>query len=260
MAEAMTTETVHLDRRGRVAHLVLDRPPLNVLDLATLAQLEEAARELRAQDDLHVVVVRGAGGRAFSAGVAIEDHTGEKIASMLGRFHAALLQIYQLDAVTIAAVDGHCLGGGMELAAVCDLVIASERSRFGQPEIHLGCYPPLAAALYPSLLGPAATADLLLTGRTLDCAEAERLGFVARRVVPERFESELEGLVEELLKKSGAVLRLTKKAIRAGRGNRFQKALGECEHVYLQELAATHDMEEGVRAFLEKRPPSWRHR
>jgi cyclohexa-1,5-dienecarbonyl-CoA hydratase len=179
---------------------------------------------------------------------------------MLARFHGALMKLHQLDAVTVAAVDGHCLGGGMELAAVCDLVLASERSRFGQPEIRLGCYPPLAAALYPSLLGPALTADLLLTGRTLDCAEAERLGFVARRVADDGFEPALETLVAELLEKSGAVLRLTKKAIRAGRGNRFQKALGECEHVYLQELAATSDMEEGVRAFLEKRPPTWRHR
>lgn len=253
-------DTVHLDRRDRVAELVLDRPPLNVLDLATLARLDEIVRELRSAEGLHVLVVRGAGGRAFSAGVAVEDHTPDKIALMLARFHGALVKLYQLDAVTVAAVDGHCLGGGMELAAVCDLVLASERSRFGQPEIRLGCYPPLAAALYPSLIGPAVTADLLLTGRTLGCEEAERLGFVARRVEDERFETALEALVEELLAHSGAVLRLTKKAIRAGRGNRFQKALGECEHVYLQELAATSDMEEGVRAFLEKRPPEWRHR
>jgi len=250
---------IHTAREGRLARVTLDRPPLNVLDLETLAELDAAVAALGEDPAIHVVVIAGGGERAFSAGVAVEDHTPEKVPRMLASFHSALRRIWELDAVTVAAVEGHCLGGGMELAAVCDLAVASESSRFGQPEIQLGCYPPAAAALYPSLLGSAVAADLLLTGRTLSAAEARELGFLARLWSEERFAEELEALTDELLSQSAAVSRLTKKALRAGRGNRFLKALGECERIYLGELTQTRDMEEGLTAFLEKRPPSWHH-
>lgn len=253
------SETVRLQRAGRTATLLLDRPPLNVLDLSTIAQLGAHLERLAADDSLQVLVLRGAGGRAFSAGVAVEDHTPDKVAPMLTGFHAALRSLFALDTTTIAVVDGHCLGGGMELAAVCDLVVASERSRFGQPEIHLGCYPPLAAALYPTLLGPGPAADLVLTGRTLDCAEAERLGFVARRVADGQLEAAASELVATLTAHSGVALRLAKRALRAARAPGFAAALAESERLYLEALAPTHDLAEGVQAFLDKRPPVWRH-
>lgn len=250
--------SIKLDFEGRRATLTLDRPPLNVLDLEALAGLEQATAEL-ARRHPQTVLVCGSE-RAFSAGVSIHDHTPEKIEPMLGRFHRALLTLYRLDAVTVAAVRGPCLGGGMELAAACDLVIAAEGSRFGQPEIDVGCYPPFAAALYPTLLGPAIAADLVLTGRLLDAAEAQRLGFVSRLVSPEDFDAEVERLLALLESKSAAALQLAKRALRTGRGTQLEPALAECERLYLETLSQTEDLLEGVGAFIEKRAPRWQHR
>lgn len=244
-------------RDGRTATVTLNRPPLNILDIPTIIQLREAVAELD-RNELQLVVVRGAGGRAFSAGVAVQDHTPDLVGPMLESLHGAIRGLRDLSAVTVAAVHGHCLGGGMELALACDLVVATEDARFGQPEIELGCYPPVAAALYPSLIGPGRTLDLLLTGRTLTCEEAERMGLVTRRV--QDLDEGLAKLSAEILAKSAAVVRLTKKAVRAGRDHGFSEALAESERLYLDELCPTADMAEGIAAFLEKRRPVWKHR
>lgn len=254
------TETIQVEREGRSATISLHRPPLHILDIPTLEALGAAVAGLAADPDLALVVVRGAGERAFSAGVSVQDHTPDKVASMLATFHGALNGLRSLDAVTVAAVQGHCLGGGMELALACDLVIATENSRFGQPEIELGCYPPYAAALYPSMLGAGKTLDLLLTGRTLTCEEAERLGLVARRVPAGGLDEAVAAFRAEVETRSGAVARLLKKAVRAGRDLGFAEALPEAERIYLEELCQTDDMAEGLGAFLEKRRPVWKHR
>ena len=243
----------------RLATLTLDRPPLNILDLATLAELE-ATLDAIAEKPPQVLLVRGGGAKAFSAGVAVEDHTPDKIGEMLERFHGALETLRDLPSVNVAVVDGHCLGGGMELAAACDLVVAGPAARFGQPEIKLGCYPPYAAALYPALLGSQRTFDLLLTGRTLTAAEAADAGFVARLAGDGELEAAVDELVASILAMSAAVTPLVKRSIRAGEGDGFRRALAESERVYLEELAETADMEEGIQAFLEKRRPEWRHR
>jgi cyclohexa-1,5-dienecarbonyl-CoA hydratase len=247
--------TLLLDRDGRTATITINRPPLNILDIPTIQRLGEAISEL---EDVQLVVIRGAGDRAFSAGVAVQDHTPELVGPMLESLHGAIRKLRDLSAVTVAAVKGHCLGGGMELALACDLVIATEDARFGQPEIELGCYPPVAAALYPSLIGPGRTLDLLLSGRVLTCEEAERMGLIARRV--SSLDEGLAKLTAEILAKSAAVVRLTKKAVRAGRDHGFSEALAESERLYLDELCPTADMAEGVAAFLEKRQPVWKHR
>lgn len=250
--------TLLLERDGRTATITINRPPLNILDIPTIARLGEIVSELDRDGELQLLVIRGAGDRAFSAGVAVQDHTPELVGPMLQSLHGAIRKLRDLSAVTVAAVHGHCLGGGMELALACDLVIATEDARFGQPEIELGCYPPVAAALYPSLIGPGRTLDLLLTGRTLTCEEAARMGLVTRRVG--NLDGGLSGLAAEILAKSAAVVRLTKKAVRAGRDHGFSEALDESERLYLDELCPTADMAEGVAAFLEKRRPVWKHR
>ncbi len=256
----LTDSFVRVEVANRVATIWIDRPPLNILDLPTLGQLDRALAHHERDGSLAVLVVRGAGNRAFSAGVAVEDHTPDRIATMIERFHGALRRLEALNAVTVAAVHGHCLGGGMELAAACDLVIARDDSRFGQPEIKLGCFPPYAAARYPRMIGSGPAADLLLTGRTIDTAEAERIGFIARRAAAESFDDAVASLVGELTSHSTPVLHQTKKALRAGRTQPPATALREAERVYLDELATLEDMREGVDAFVEKRPPTWRHR
>jgi len=259
----MTEPAILLERppqSPRTATITLNRPPLNILDIPTITLLGEAVATLAADPDLQIVVIRGAGDRAFSAGVAVQDHTPDKVVAMLETLHAAIRRLRDLDAITIAAIHGHCLGGGMELALSCDLVIAEDGARFGQPEIELGCFAPVAAVLLPPRIGAGRTLDLLLTGRTLDCEEAERLGLVTRRVPVGSLDTTVASLVAGIAARSAPVIRLTKKAVRAGRDLPFSAALTESERIYKEELLPLKDLEEGVAAFMEKRRPVWRHR
>lgn len=254
------TQKLIVERHERIVTITLNRPPLNILDLDTLAELRHQLELLDRDEDLAAVVLCGAGGKAFSAGVAVEDHTKELVPTMLEDFHGAIRCLRRLQAVSVAVVRGHCLGGGMELAAGCDIVLATDDSRFAQPEIELGCIPPLATALYPKRLGPAKTFDLLVTGRSMDCSEAERSGFVSRKVPAAELDTELERLLDQIHQKSLPVLKLLKRAIQAGRDHPFGEALAESERLYLEELIETQDMHEGLAAFLEKRLPSWNHK
>jgi cyclohexa-1,5-dienecarbonyl-CoA hydratase len=259
-ATATIAPSVYLHREGRVATLTINRPPLNILDLEMIERLGEGIAKIADDRELQVLVVRGAGDRAFSAGVSVQDHTPDKVGPMLAGFHAAIRRLRDLDAVTIAVVHGHCLGGGMELALACDIVIATDDARFGQPEIDLGCYPPAAAALYPARFGYGLTLDLLITGRTISCEEAEKMGLVARRVNGFALGHELARLTADITAKSAAVTRLIKKAVRAGQDLGFSEGLAEAERLYLEELCATEDMQEGLTAFMDKRRPVWKHR
>lgn len=259
MSIAATAGRVEITRDGRAATLIFERPPLNVLDARLLGEME-AALEGLAGDPPQLLVVRGGGERAFSAGVAVEDHTRERVEASVRSFHRVLLALRRLPSITLAVVRGHCLGGGMELAAACDLVVADESARFGQPEIKLGCFPPYAAARYPRLMGPKMAAEVLLTGRPLSATEAWQLGFV-NQLAPagevERVAGEMAG---DVLAQSAAVTALTKRALAAEDEEAFERALAECERLYFEELVRTEDMVEGVAAFLDKRKPRWSHR
>lgn len=256
----MEGSTVFFQRDGRTATVTVDRPPLNILDIPTITRLGGVIAELASAPDLTLIVLRGGGDRAFSAGVSVQDHTPDKVRPMLESLHGTIRKLRDLDAVTVAAVHGHCLGGGMELALACDMVIATDDARFGQPEIELGCYPPVAAALYPASLGAGRTLDLLLTGRTLSCGEAERLGLVTRRVPPGGLDEAVRQLTADIGGRSAPVVRLTKRAVRAGRDLPFSEALSEAERIYLEDLCQVEDMSEGINAFLEKRRPEWKNR
>jgi cyclohexa-1,5-dienecarbonyl-CoA hydratase len=251
---------IGLQRDGRVATLFLSRPPLNILDLEALRNLDRGLGALASDPDLQLLIVRGAGERAFSAGVAVQDHVGERIGDALAAFHSAVRRLRELPAIALAVVHGHCMGGGLELAMACDLVLATDDSRFGLPEIQLGCYPPVAAALLPRLAGRARALELILTGRTFDAAEAEAIGLLTRRVPAVELETACRELTAAMLALSSPVGQLAKRAVRAGEDLPFAAALDEAERLYLRELVSTHDMHEGIAAFLEKRPPQWKHR
>ncbi|MCZ6726506.1 MAG: enoyl-CoA hydratase/isomerase family protein [Acidobacteria bacterium] len=253
-------ESIRLSCDGAIASLTIDRPPLNILDIATLGELDRALTSLTADEGIQLLILRGAGPKAFSAGVAVQDHTAEKIDSMLESFHAGLRRLLDFPAPTLAVIDGHCLGGGMELAAACDLRFAATACIFGQPEIELGCYPPWAAAHYPQLLGLGNTADILLTGRTFDTDEAVRIGFVQRAVPAGDLDVAVDEFAAAITSRSVAVTRLAVRAIRARRDRGFDDALRESERLYTKELTRTADMTEGLSAFLEKRSPKWQNR
>ena len=250
---------VLVERVGRQATLTLNRPPLNIVGIETNQALAAALDEL-AKSDTQLIVLRGAGGRAFSAGVSIQDHTPDKVDTMLRGFHEVVQKLVAHPAITLAVVEGHCLGGGMELALACDLVLATENARFAQPEIQLGCFPPVAAALYPALIGPQRAAELVLTNRALSSEEAQQWGLVNWRVPTADLPAKLDWVTSEILGKSGAVVKLTKRAIAAGRNRAFAPALDEAERIYLEELCKTEDIAEGIAAYLGKRQPEWRHR
>lgn len=251
--------SVRYERSGRYGRVVLDRPPLNILDLDMLQRLLDATAEAGADRDAEGLIVTGAGRRAFSAGVAVEDHTPDRIDTMLGRFHEALRGLLDLEVPTVATIQGHCLGGGMELAAACDFRIAADDATFGQPEIRVGCFPPFAAALYPSRLGVGPTIDLLLSGRTIDVREAERIGFVDRVVPASELGAAAAQRLDSLAGFSRPVARLTLRAIRAGAAAGREDALAASERIYREQLSSLEDLREGVTAFTEKRPPAWKH-
>jgi cyclohexa-1,5-dienecarbonyl-CoA hydratase len=251
---------VSLEKRAREARLTLDRPPLNVLNLTLLEELYSILDTVCVDPTVDLVILGGCGEKAFSAGVDVGDHTRERVPEMLRVVHGAMRKLLALPQVTIALVRGACLGGGLELATCCDLIVASEDSTFATPEISVGCYPPVALVSFPSLLGHHRAAEMILTGRRFSAGEAMAMGLVNRSVPRAELESTLESLLEELRSKSGAVLRLTLKGLREIRLKNFAADLARAEELYLSELLKTEDVEEGVQAFLGKRKPNWKHR
>jgi cyclohexa-1,5-dienecarbonyl-CoA hydratase len=252
--------SVRVEKAGRVISITLDRPPLNVLNISALRELDTALEGCAMESSVEVVVLRGAGERAFSAGVDIKDHTRERVPEMLEVVHGAMRKLLAVPQVTIAQVQGVCLGGGCELASCCDFIIASEDSSFATPEIQVGCYPPVALARFSSLIGYRRAADMILTGRSLSAPEALTIGLISRIAPPGQLETVCATLLDELLGKSGSVLRVTLRGLRELSLRGFTDALQRSEQIYCEELLATADVDEGIRAFLDKRKPRWTHR
>jgi len=251
---------ITVKKQERLVRVTIDRPPLNVLDLALLRELDTVLASCAEEIAIDVLVIQGAGQRAFSAGVDIRDHTRERVPEMLDIVHGVIRKLLVIPQVTIALVHGVCLGGGCELASSCDLIVASEDSSFATPEIHVGCYPPVALARFSSLIGYHRAAEMILTGRRFSAQEARAMGLINRVIPTDQLEAGLASLVEELLDKSGAVLRITLKGLRELSLRGFSDALGRSEDRYREELLRTADVEEGIRAFIEKRKPHWTHR
>jgi cyclohexa-1,5-dienecarbonyl-CoA hydratase len=256
MAENMYSKLM-VAMQTPVARVILANPPVNVIDMPMMEELMAAINEVERRDDI-VAVVFGGSDRAFSAGVDIASHMPETIGEMLRKFHAVIRALMTMKKVTIAVVRGTCLGGGAELAAVCDLVFTSDSANWGFPEISLGCFPPVACAMLAEVAGQKHAAELMLTGRQMSGEDAMRMG-LANEALPEDELSEIvDDTSDRLGQLSPAALRLTKKAM-----GQWSRALGELdriERVYLEELTKTEDAVEGIRSFLEKRPAKWRGR
>jgi cyclohexa-1,5-dienecarbonyl-CoA hydratase len=251
-------ETVELRLERRTAWITLDRAPLNILDIAMMEELGKALD--RALPKCDFLVFQGAGAKAFSAGADVADHTPERVGKMLSTFHGVFRRLASADCLKIAAVHGYCLGGGLELATLCDFVLATESAQFGQPEIKLGCFPPIAMITLPQLIGMRAASHLILTGHKISATEAHRLGLVTRVVPDYKLPAAVDTLLEELRAFSPAVLKLTARSLRRFHTAEFAALLEDAERVYLSELMPTKDAQEGIRAFLEKRPPVWKGR
>jgi cyclohexa-1,5-dienecarbonyl-CoA hydratase len=246
-----------LELQAPVARITLDNPPLNIIDIPMMEELAEALAEIEACREISILIIGGSQ-KAFSAGVDVAAHTPDKVEQMLAKFHGVIRTLVASKKVSIAAVHGHCLGGGAELAMVCDLVYTSELATWGFPEIKLGCYPPVAVTALAALVGQKHAADLVLTGRSITGKEAANIG-LANSVVPEiDLEIAVRDAVHHLSQLSPAALSITKKAIYAWDSIHFDKGLARAEKIYFDELMKTEDAQEGINAFLEKRPPVWK--
>lgn len=250
---------LEFEHEGQVARVILCSPKGNIIDQAMMGDLELIFEELATRLDLKAIVLIGEG-PTFSFGASVQEHLPEHIGKTLSRLHALLRSIAEVPGPTIAAVRGRCLGGGLELALACDLILAEETALLGCPEIQLGVFPPAASALLPVRVGTGPAAALILGGAGLDGKAAAGIGLVNRTAAPGQLDKELaDWLAAEFLSRSPVALRCAARAVRRCLLRAMEEDLPELERMYLQDLMTDPDAVEGIRAFLEKRPPRWHH-
>ncbi len=248
---------ITLSADANAHRITLSDPPLHILDIALLTELRDALAGVR--NDRHALILDATGDRAFSAGASVQDHLGDRVATMLSVFHDCFRMLARLDLVTVALVRGPALGGGCELALACDFILASDRARFGQPEIQLGVFPPVAAYQLSRQLAPRKGLELMLTGEPIDAAAAERCGMINAVFSHAEFDARAEEWLQRIYRQSASSLRVAKKAFRIAQAEDFDERLARTERLYLEELMKTSDAAEGLNAFLEKRKPEWSH-
>jgi cyclohexa-1,5-dienecarbonyl-CoA hydratase len=178
---------------------------------------------------------------------------------MIDVFHRMFRLLHALPQPTLAVLNGSALGGGCELAVFCDMVIASETAKIGQPEIKVGVFAPIASIVFPKLLSMKKALELQLTGDAVDAQEAARIGLINQAVPADKLEEAANVMIQKMSNLSATVLSYTKKSTYLGLESNFEEVLQKVEHVYLKELMKTKDAEEGLQAFLEKRNPVWKN-
>lgn len=249
-------EHIKTEINGEVAVLTLDRNPLNVLNIAMMKEMNDFLDSLQGNDALKVLLIR-ATGKSFSAGVDVGEHLGDQVVEMIEVFHGIFRRMDALGLVSVAEVQGAALGGGCELAIYADIVVSSAKAKYGQPEIQVGVFPPVAALVMPRISGRKKAMELVLTGDIIKADEALAHGLVNHVVPPEELTEKTDAIVAKLTALSPIVLKLTRKACVQGLIQEQDEAFAEIEKIYLDELMKTHDAEEGLRAFLEKRKAVW---
>lgn len=242
-----------------LVRLILNKPPLNWLNIEMMEEMNHALESLIDKKGVKLLIVQ-AEGKAFSVGVDVEDHMGDKAEKMIAVFHRMFRLLDALGIPSLALVNGSALGGGCELAVYCDMVLASEKAKFGQPEIQIGVFPPIAALAFPRLIGRKKAFELVLAGETIGAREALEIGLVNKVVPVEQFNEEAEKFIAKIRACSPVALRLTKKAIVQGFDTGVDEGLKRIEHIYMKELMVSEDANEGLKAFVEKRPAQWKGR
>ena len=238
--------------------ITLNRPPVNILNIAMMEEMNGVLASWKGKKDLKMVLF-DAKGKCFSAGVDVGEHMGDMAPKMIQAFHGIFRNMDQLGIPTMASVYGSCLGGGCELAIFCDLVVSSEDAKYGQPEVQVGVFPPIAAQIMPRIIGRKAAMDLILSGRIISAQEALGMGLINKVVTKDDLNTATKDFCKPYLKLSAEVLRKTKKAITVGLMDDFDPSLKLIEDIYLKELMPTADAQEGLNAFLEKRKPVWKN-
>jgi len=254
------SEHKHLkvEKAQGVARITFDRPKHNVLNIEMMNELNAELESLIADNDLKCLVLLGQG-PSWCAGVEVSDHKPELVNEMISTFNRIFELMDKLEVPIIAGVHGACLGGGMEVAIACDIIVASKKAVFGQPEIKLGFFPPYAAIRLPQLVGPAKAVEICTTGKRYSAKEAKKMGLIAYKADEDNFQETLDKLVAEIQYNSPLIIRLNKRAVKQHLGMDFPKAIQGVSDLFLNVLMKSEDTLEGIKSFEEKRKPVWKN-
>jgi cyclohexa-1,5-dienecarbonyl-CoA hydratase len=244
---------------GEVAHLRLDRPQQNLLNERMLMEVAAGINSVSEKREVKLVLLDSAG-TTFSGGIELGEYTQRRVFQLLDAFHNAFSAMLDTSKPVIVVVNGPAYGGGAELAALGDLVIATPNAKFAQPEIKLGAFPPLAAAVLPYILGPKLALELVLTGESMTAERAREVGLVNWLVPEDQLVQKVDEVVKKVTAQSGPVLTMAKKAILGSLGLPLREGVRNSMKVFLNELADLEDSQEGLRALVEKRAPKWKNR
>jgi len=255
----MSYQHIKTEYANGLARITLARPRHNVLNIEMMKELNGALTSLAADANLKCAVLLGEG-PSWCAGVDVGEHSPELVGEMMASFNAIFETMEKIEVPLIAAVHGPCLGGGMELAIACDIIVASTKATFGQPEIRLGFFPPYAAIRLPELVGPARAIEICATGKIYSAAEAMAMGLISRVAAEEGFGEAVEDIAGSLLANSPLIIRLSKRAVKTHLGMAFPQALAGVTDLFLNRLMKTEDTLEGIKSFYEKRKPDWKNR
>ncbi len=250
---------VRLEKTDGIALVTLDAPPLNILTASMMASIADALADVRADRSLKAAAFTSTG-KAFSAGADVGEHRPEQAPEMIAAFSRLFSILGALELPIVMAVDGAALGAGFELAMMADVLLASERAKFGQPEIRIGFFAPVGVAWLPARIGPARAMEVTCSGRTYTAAEMQAMGLVSRVVPPEGLRAALDEVLADFRRASPLVMRLNARMVRRLAGRPFEEARREAEKVFLEELMPSEDVREGIASFFEKREPVWKNR
>jgi len=244
---------------GAAARMTLDRPEHNLLNEPMLRELAAGIESLEDKDDVKLVVLDAAG-KTFCGGIDLGEYTSQRVFQMLDAFHATFNAMLDVAKPVVVVVNGPAIGGGAELAAFGDLVVATPRARFAQPEITIGVFPPLASTILPHIVGPKIALEMVLTGEPITAERARELGLVNRLVPENHLEKTVEALVAQISSQSGPVLTMAKRAVMGGMGLTLRDGLKNSMNIFLNQLYQLEDSQEGLRALVERRKPQWKNR
>ena len=252
-------KNLKFEKADGVARITLDRPKFNMMNIEMMNELNGLLKGLLDDGDLKCVAIYAAG-KHFCTGVEVADHKPDQVDEMIATFNGIFELTEQLEVPILAVVQGFCLGGGMELAIACDVIVAGQGAQFGQPEIKVGFFPPYAAMRLPQLIGPAKAIEICTTGKFYTAAEAQRLGMVAHVVEDDQLGDAADKLIKEIQGNSPLIIRLNKRAIKQHLGLDFKPALEGVSDLFLNTLMKTEDVLEGIASYEEKRKPEWKNR
>lgn len=244
-----------------VAQIILDDGKGNVLDHVMMEEIQQQFNEFAKNENLKLIIFEGAG-KHFSFGASVEEHQKDMAATMLRGFHQLFYSLRDMAIPTLAKVSGQCLGGGMELAIMCNQIFADTTAKFGQPEIVLGVFPPPASIILPEKIGLSRAEELLLTGKSVSAEEAKNMGLINELFHDKNaLDTETNAWLEQhILPKSASSLRFAVKASRIKFNHILSNFLPQLEYMYVNQLMNTEDANEGINAFLEKRKPDWKNK